>query len=238
MTWRLRPSLVEIDPPGAVFASLPGRIYATLKRRILTCEVMPGTRLTEMELCDELGVSRTPLREALNRLGHEGLVEIRPNRGVRVTPVTVRRFLQLGEVRRAIEPQVAALAAVKAAPDDILWMRETAVLTYDPEDRHSYVPYCTRNCLFHLAVVRSTGNPLLEEIVMSALDKHQQPAYMGLLGRMSAEEPTREHLALVDAIEARNADLARALMEHHIVQGEDRISQALRAGGFDAEPEN
>jgi DNA-binding GntR family transcriptional regulator len=233
-----RPSLVEIDDPELIPGSLPDRIYGILKQQILTCAIMPGTRLTEMDLCGDLGVSRTPLREALNRLGHEGLLQVRPNRGYRVMPVTVTHFQHLGELRRAVEPQVAALAAAKALPEDLALMRDAADLQYEPGNRDSLVAYCRQNCVFHLAIARSTGNPLLSEIVMSALDKHQQPAYMGLLGRMSAKEPTGEHHAIVDAIQAGNSDLARALMDHHIARGVVRISDAILAGGFEEDLED
>src|SRR5450759_1269023 len=95
----LPPSLIELDPAVTRPAALPDRIYATLKHRILTCAMLPSVRIVEKDLCSEMQVSRTPLREALNRLALEGLVTIAPFRGYAVAPLTIDGFRELCEVR-------------------------------------------------------------------------------------------------------------------------------------------
>ena len=82
------PSVIELDPAISPPTALPDRIYATLKHRILTCAMRPGERIVEKELCKEMQVSRTPLREAFNRLSLEGLIVLSPYRGYAVAPVT------------------------------------------------------------------------------------------------------------------------------------------------------
>ena len=80
----VRPSLIEITPHTTRPSALPDHVYAVLKQRILSCALKPDERLVEKRLCDELRVSRTPLREALNRLSHEQLVAFQPHAGYRV----------------------------------------------------------------------------------------------------------------------------------------------------------
>lgn len=113
-----RPGLLDLDPSIPRPSVLADRVYQALKHRILTCTFKPGDQLIEVELCAALNVSRTPLREAFNRLAHEGLVIASPYRGYSVAPLSTEAFQQLCEVRRIIEPQVAALAAERAPPED------------------------------------------------------------------------------------------------------------------------
>ena len=106
-----RPSLVEIPEDASVGNNLRDRIYAELKRLILSGRVAPGEHLPETKLCQRLKVSRTPLREALNQLGHENLVIFRPNCGFVVAPLSAEDAQRLQELRRIVESKVAALAA-------------------------------------------------------------------------------------------------------------------------------
>ena len=228
------PSLVELDPHQGMMApqAMPQRLYAALKHRILTCSMKPGTRVIEMELSTEFGVSRTPLREALNRLSHEGLLVLNPYKGYTVTPLTVAHFQELCELRRILEPAVAGLAAERATVTDIAALRATATLDYTPGVPSSYENYLRNNCNFHLTLVRSAGNAMLESMVMSALDRHQRPCYLGLDGGIDGVTSSQEHFEIVAAIERRDAATARQLMAHHLVKGEERIAAALRAAGY------
>ena len=227
-----RPSLIEISPETRRPSALPDHVYAILKQRILSCALPPNERLVEKNLCDELGISRTPLREALNRLSHEELVSFQPHAGYRVAPITLENFRNLTELRALVEPEAAALAAVRATPEDIAQLRNHAELRFDPADETSFVGYCRANARFHLTVVRSARNPLLENIVMSALDLYQRPTYMRIGRQMDASNPSAKHQAIAEAIARRDAAHARAVMEQHVRGGGERILEALNAAGY------
>jgi GntR family transcriptional regulator, rspAB operon transcriptional repressor len=227
-----RPSLVEISPQGAQPSTLPDHIYAVLKQRILSCALPPSERLVEKNLCDELHVSRTPLREALNRLSHEELVSFQPHAGYRVAPITLEGFRTLIELRAIVEPQAAALAAERATPGEIADLRARATLPYDPNDERGFVDYCRANSRFHLGVVRCTRNPRLENIVMSALDMYQRPTYLRIGRQLDPKNPSAKHHAIVDAIEQHDADAARTVMLGHIRGGGERILKALAAAKY------
>jgi len=227
-----KPALIEILPTPPRPQALSDQIYATLKHRVLTCELKPGQKLIEADLAAELGLSRTPLREALNRLGHEGLVTLAPFRGYTVAPLTLRDYQELCEVRRLIEPEVAALAAGRASPDDVERLLALSTLAYKRGQRQSYEDYLRANSAFHLAFAQCAGNRQLESLVIGVLDRHQRPCFLGLGGGIDAEESTAEHVAVVKAVGARNPERARRLMAKHIAGGERRIVAALRAGGY------
>ncbi len=211
---------------------MPDQVYATLKHRILTCRMTPGGRIIEKDLCAEFGLSRTPLREALNRLAHEGLVVLAPFRGYSIAPLSVKIFQEMCELRRMLEPEVAAAAAIRATAEDISEMERNAVLEYTPGDEHSYERYNRANAAFHLAIARSIRNSRVESVVMAALDLHHRPTYLGLNVGIDAVTSTREHYALIDAIKQRNPELSRRLALHHISSGEERIVNALIAAGY------
>jgi DNA-binding GntR family transcriptional regulator len=225
-------SLLDLDPGVTVPAALPDRLYAVLKHRVLTTSLAPGERIVEKEICAEMSVSRTPLREAINRLALEGLVILTPYRGYVVAPVTVGSFQELCEVRRILERDVAAMAAQRATNDQVAALRSEAELHYTPGDRDTYEGYLRANSRFHRTLVRCTGNTLLEGMVTSALDRHQRPLYLGLDVGIDAAASTAEHVALIDAIAAHDPDRAARLMTHHVSRGEDRIVAALRAAGY------
>jgi DNA-binding GntR family transcriptional regulator len=225
-------SLIELNPAFTQPAALTDRIHATLKHRILTCVMRPGERIIEKDLCKEMAVSRTPLREALNRLALEGLVTITPYRGYVTSPISVKQFRDLCEVRRIIESESAALAAERATPANVTALSRVAALNYTRGAEQTYEGYLRANSAFHLELVQSTGNSLLEALVMSSLDHHQRPLYLGLDVGMDAEAATAEHLQVVIAVASKDAALARQLMSRHITNAEDRIVSALTAAGY------
>lgn len=225
-------SLLEIEPEVSRPAALPDRIYAILKHRILTCSMRPGEKIVEAALCQEMHVSRTPLREAFNRLALEGLIEMKPYRGFAVAPVTVEGYKELCEFRRIVESGGAALAAKRATPEAVERLMAVAETRYVVGDKDTYAGYLRANSAFHLELVRATGNSQLESVVMSALDRHQRPLYLGLDEGVDAAASTREHFAIVDAVRRGDSTLARELMERHIGSAEDRIAIALKAAGY------
>lgn len=232
MSTAARPSLIEISPEAKRPSALPDHVYAILKQRILSCVLPPNQRLIEKKLCDELLVSRTPLREALNRLSHDDLVTFQPHIGYRVAPITLASFKNLIELRSVVEPQAAALAAERADNEDIQRLRDSATIEHDPRDDRSYVDYCRANARFHLNVVRAARNPMLETIVMSALDLYQRPTYMRIGRQMDPRSPSTKHHAIVDAIEKHDRASAQAVMHLHVLGGGERILEALKAANF------
>jgi DNA-binding GntR family transcriptional regulator len=227
-----RPSLIEISPEAKRPSALPDHVYSVLKRRILSCVLLPEQRLVEKALCEELGISRTPLREALNRLSHEELVSFQPHAGYRVAAISLDGFRSLIELRSIVEPQAAARAAERATEEEVASLRATAVISSNPADDRSFVDYCRDNARFHLCVVRCARNSMLENIVMSALDMYQRPTYMRIGRQMDPGNPSAKHQAIAEAIARRDAAEAQALMLQHIQGGGVRILAALQAAGY------
>ncbi len=229
-------SLIDLEPDMPLTQGLPDRIHSALKHRILTCSLAPGQRLMEKDLSLELGVSRTPLREALNRLALENLVFLTPYRGYAVTPVRLNDIRNLSELRLIVEAEASALAAERATPDEIEQLSSLAPLDYRPGDRATYIKYLRANSAFHQALVRCTHNDRLASVAASVLDQIQRPLYLGLDAGLQSELATAEHYELVAAIRSRNAALARQLATDQIQRAEMRIIAVVSAANLDQHP--
>ena len=196
--------------------SVVDRVYEVLRARILAGELEPGQRLRQEAIAEELGVSRTPLREALRRLASEGLVDIRAHHGAAVAPFREGDMAAGFTARLVLEPPAARLAAAAATADDLAAMR-TAI----DQHRRRDVPLertFAANRAFHLAVVAASGNPFLRraaELVWAtplglAIYTRTAPSTARVLADAS------EHEAIADAIAAHDGGRAEALMHEHI----------------------
>ncbi|MGE0768974.1 MAG: GntR family transcriptional regulator [Hyphomicrobiaceae bacterium] len=114
-------------PGEAACASLTDEAYAVLEERIVTLEMAPGSNVSEQAICQEIGLGRTPVREALQRLAREGLVVVLPRKGVRVTGTDPARQLLVLEVRRELERLLSRTAAQRASHEQRTQLREIAL---------------------------------------------------------------------------------------------------------------
>jgi GntR family transcriptional repressor for pyruvate dehydrogenase complex len=225
---------------GAV--SLADRVAEVLTDEITSGRLSPGDRLpTEIQLVKQLGVSRTVVREAVSRLRNAGLVEPRQGAGVfvlepRVQPLdlsveaqhTKASVLQIVEVRQAMEGEAAALAATRATPEDIRRIR--AALDAIDADVRAGGDGVDADLVFHQSLGDATGNPVLAETLR----------YIGSLMRSGIRvtranearradftaQVRREHQVLVEAIEARDPEAARAAARQHMEHAAERLQQA------------
>jgi DNA-binding GntR family transcriptional regulator len=188
--------------------SLTDRVYTALKRQILRRELEPGTLLTEAQLAQGHGVSKTPAREALRRLQQEGLVELVPYSGYLVGRTSVEQARDLLEVRRILEGEAAGLAATRLREEDVPGLRRLARAIYRKGEPDSYAQFCVANRAFHVAVATCSQNALLAQMVGDVLDRLQMALYQDLY----ASDPTQvaaDHAAVVEAVAARDSAAAR-----------------------------
>ncbi|MBI4277638.1 MAG: GntR family transcriptional regulator, partial [Armatimonadetes bacterium] len=144
-------------------------IYRQLKDSIVTSHLLPGTILREVELSERLGVSRTPLREALRMLKAEGLVELAPHRGAQVAQVSRQDLIDAYEVREWLEPPAAAKAA-RLVNDDALAAIQAAMekMPVQPLTHEDAVRAEQADLGFHDLILQSTGNRLVRDLVRQA----------------------------------------------------------------------
>src|SRR5918999_630461 len=135
--------------------SLARRAYESLKQDILTCLLRPGTQIFEGELAARYGTSKTPVREALNLLGQEGLVQVLPRRGYLVAPITLRDVQEVFQLRLLLETAAAELAAEHITEEGLRQLRALVAVRYTYRDRASYARFLRANRDFHIAVAQA-----------------------------------------------------------------------------------
>jgi DNA-binding GntR family transcriptional regulator len=193
--------------------SLVERAYAAIRRRILDNVYPPGMQALEQTLASELGISRTPVREALIRLQQEGLVEVIPRHGMRVLPVSPADMKDIYEMLTALEAMAAELVVRRQPSDEEL--RPLVEATRDmgkalkAEDLDAWARADER---FHRHLIDLTGNRLLIEAVQNCWDRAHRARMVTLRMRPKPAHSTQEHMEVVDMI--RKGD-ARGAFEAH-----------------------
>jgi DNA-binding GntR family transcriptional regulator len=196
--------------------SVVDQVYVAVRERILTGELPRGSRLRQEELAAELGVSRTPLREALRRLASEGLVDFNPNRGATVSREDVANLWHAWAARVAIEPGAARLAARAGDPEAVAGLRALIGEQRAGVDRGGDTYAANRD--FHLALVAASGNPHLVRFAETLW----VPRIARRIYTLQAVDPrlvlawADDHDRIADAIAAGDGDLAASLTRAHI----------------------
>ena len=204
-------------------ASVVDQVYGVIRERILTGVLPRGARVHQEDVAADLGVSRTPVREALRRLAAEGLIEMRTNRGARVTDLEPDDMRQPYEARLVVEPGAARLAAQTEVPEARARMRKAL------EAQRRAIPDVPRtfaaNREFHIALAAASGNTFLLQFI-----EHLWVARIGeAIYEHQAESPERmsldadEHEAILDAVEAGDARKAESLTRRHIADAMKRM---------------
>jgi DNA-binding GntR family transcriptional regulator len=203
--------------------SLVDAAYQALRQRILDNVYPPGHQALEQALAEALGISRTPLREALIRLQKEGLVEVIPRHGMRVLPVSPEDMRQIYEILAALESMAAELAAKRKPSDTELAPLEQAsrdmAKALKVDDLEAWAEADER---FHRHLLALSGNRLLAETVLNFWDRAHRVRRFTLQLRPKPAHSTKEHMALVERIRAGDAaganDVNRAHRERASVE--------------------
>lgn len=199
------------------------QIYAQLRQAILTLELPPGSPMTERELESEFGASRTPVRAALLRLDTEGLVR-RQGRGFIVAPLDLDEIGMLAELREAIETAAVRLAVARASDDDIAALRQ---LVEDERASSEADRVLNASSAFHAQLAQLSGNTLMAESIGGAMARLARTRWLETQSSQSRENAWREHLEMIEAIEARDADRAAELAGAHIRGTTERLLALL-----------
>ncbi|MFG6449600.1 GntR family transcriptional regulator [Roseateles sp. BYS180W] len=196
-----------------------------LRQRILGRQLEPGSWIDEQALCAQLGISRTPLREALKVLASEGLVTMKPRRGAYVTEMSERDVREAYQLLGLLEADAAAQMAAKASDSQLQELSALhAELAVQAHDRDRFF---AANERFHLRLVELEGNRWRQQFItelrrVMTLNRHHS---LFLQGRLA--ESLREHEALMVALQARDAKACHLLMRAHFENGLNAATAAI-----------
>jgi DNA-binding GntR family transcriptional regulator len=217
-----------LAPRGGEVASFADRAYYAIRELIVTLELPPGSVVREPELTARLGIGRTPVREALRRLAQERLIEVYPRRGMFVTKVDVRDLARLCEVRLALEPEAARLAAVRATQADLAELSALLAELADGAPRRDPRGHIDLDERIHRAIYHSSHNPFLVE-TLEEYYAHALRIWMVALARTDIGGAVGGHHAVLEAIVRGNAERAAQLMREHVASFERAVRDVLLA---------
>ena len=201
--------------------SLSDQVFEHLESDILSGKYQRGEIITEMQLCSELGVSRTPVREALRRLFQEHLIEDTP-KGTMVLGITPKDYRDMSEIRLRIEELAVRGFVQNADADSLKALKEAVDFQEFYLSREDVDQLKALDGRFHEIIYSGCGSMILKDTLLPLHKKIQQYRRNALRTPDRAAHSVREHREILEAIRDRNADLAAERMEQHILNAMDR----------------
>lgn len=209
------------------FLPLRDVVFNTLRQGILTGELKPGERLMEIHLANKLGVSRTPIREAIRKLELEGLVTMIPRRGAEVAQITEKSLKDVMEVRRALDALSVELACDRINDEELAALGkacesfEKAVSTGDPKK------IAQADVEFHNIIVKAAGNTRLVQLINNLSEQMYRYRFEYIKDVSTHEQLIAEHRILFDCIRNKDKTTAAKTAKLHIDNQENAIMRQL-----------
>jgi len=211
-------SLVETAVEASLLAD---RAYVAIRDLIVSLRLAPGSLIDERRLVETLGIGRTPVREALRRLAQEQLIEVFPRRGMFVTGVDVRDLARISEVRAALEPEAARLAAERATDEE----RDDLAALGDRIRRGADLMNLDER--IHRAIYAAAHNDLLEKTLGEYYVLALRIWMIALERAEDLEDAVEAHRDLIQAIVVANGDRAAEIMRAHVQDFEQAMRKVL-----------
>lgn len=202
------------------------RAYEMLRERLLRFKILPNQKINEVTLAAELNVSRTPLREALNRLVAEGLL-VNRERGLSVPDLEPELVYELFEARVEIECSIVRLACERASDDDLADVAEFLTESAAESPEASTDRLIELDIHFHDTVAGLAGNRILQRTLSNLNDRIHLVRWIAMEGRR--ERTQNEHREILECIRARDTDGAVAAVRKHIIHRNEDILAAIKA---------
>ena len=203
-------------------------VVSGIRDLIVEGDLAAGSRISERELCDRFGVSRTPLREALKVLASEGLVELTPNRGARVIRLTERDAEDMFEVMGTLEGLAGEHAARHITDDELAEVRALHYQMALHHARRELMPYFRINQEIHRKIFEISRNKTLITVYRGLAGRIRRPRYLANISALRWTEAMQEHEAILAALEARDGPALGQILKDHLQKTCETVKQALR----------
>ena len=190
---------------------LKNHAYHILKERLINCIYEPGSFLNEAQLAADLGLSRTPVREAINRLESEGFVKIMPKKGIYVTDIQLSDILQIFQARIEIEPVALRMAAPHLPVDELLKFRETFTQDF-PDVKNGF----RLDTAMHLFIIEYCGNRYIIDMMHNLFDNNTKVVIASKQNLVQIHDARLEHLDIINTLIEKDFEKAATLMRTHV----------------------
>ena len=217
---------IKIDPND--FLPLRDVVFKTLRKAILTGQLQPGERLMEVHLAERLGVSRTPIREAIRKLELEGLVIMIPRRGAEVAEITEKSLKDVLEVRRALDILSAELACTRITDEDVEELQNACKEFESATRTKDLTEIAKADVALHNIIVEATGNQRLQQMINNLAEQMYRYRFVYIKDVTTHDMLIREHAMIYEAVKNRDIQKAAMAAKIHIDHQEESILGQLR----------
>jgi DNA-binding GntR family transcriptional regulator len=208
---------------------LASAVTAKLRDMIVEGVLPPGTRLNERVLCEQLAVSRTPLREAFKTLAVEGLIDLLPNRGAAVAQMSIEDIEQTFEVMGALEGLSGELACRRITDEEVAEIRALHYEMLAAHARRDLPTYYRINHLIHDRINAAANNAVLTQTYLQINARIQSLRFRSNFNHEKWDHAVKEHGAMLGALEKRDSDALRNVLQQHLINKRDIVIAEMRA---------
>ncbi len=206
---------------------LTDKAYERIKRGIITCQLAPGSPITEDQLACSYSVGRAAVRAALKRLCQEDFVVLASRKRYLVAPVTLRHVNELFELRELLEPCAVRSAAGRLSPEAVDRLQRLLDVQYEVGNHESAGAFLSANTEFHSTIAEEAGNSLVADVIRTTLDKVERVHHMAHLLHDRNEVARHEHRELLTALIEGDATRAEATMRAQIQDAKSFVVAAM-----------
>ncbi|MDF2523239.1 MAG: transcriptional regulator, GntR family [Clostridiales bacterium] len=206
-------------------------IFGTLREAIISGELRPGERLMEVQLSEKMGVSRTPVREAIRKLELEGLVDMIPRKGAHVAELSVKDIMDVLEVRASLDGLATSLSAQRITDEEINELKHVYSQFVNYVEKENLQGSIKKDVEFHDIIYHSSRNDKLIQISNNLREQIHRFRVIYLKGSGSSRELIKEHWEIIEAITSRDVEAAQRVAQKHIRNQEATIIKSLKKNG-------
>lgn len=203
-------------------------VFNTLREAIISGELKPGERLMEVQLAEKMGVSRTPVREAIRKLELEGLVTMTPRKGVHVAELSMKDIIDVLEIRASLDGLATALSALRITDEEIKELRHIYNQFISYMEKDNLQGTIKKDVEFHEVIYKSSRNDKLIQIINNLKEHVQRFRIIYLKDYSSPKDIIKEHQEILDAISKRDPEAARLIAERHIHNQQETIIKSMK----------
>lgn len=211
------------------FLPLRDVVFNTLRQAILTGELKPGERLMEIHLADKLGVSRTPIREAIRKLELEGLVTMIPRKGAEVARITEKSMNDVLEVRRAMDALCAELACERITDEETEQLRQACVAFEMAVKTRDVKKIAQADVELHDIIVKATGNQRLVQLINNLSEQMYRYRFEYIKDTSQHQRLIEEHRVIYESILKKDRETASQAARVHIDNQKKAIIAQIRS---------
>lgn len=210
-------------------------VFTTLRQAILKGELQPGDRLMEIQLAEKMGVSRTPIREAIRKLEKEGLVTMVPRKGAEVAGISEKMLKDVLEVRMNLEKLAFSLAMDNIRPEDIKKLEAAEAAFSEAVDTGTLIDMTNADEAFHFIIYDVAGNNKLKELLNNLKENMYRYRLEYLKDRKYRDTLTKEHNVIIEALRTGDREAGLGVVEQHIENQKSAVMERLRQEALEKE---